>query len=100
LLGTPVGPVAEAGRRAALTFDERCAPCPGSTRQVGVGVTNRGDVTWPDGDARHRVTFGYRWLDDCERVLTRRRRQTSAWDVAPGETVPARIVCTGRAQRA
>ena len=96
LLGTPLVPLAESGRRATLTL---AAMPPHSTSagvsiEVEVVVTNRSDATWPAlaSVGEHLVTLVSRWEDMTGRVTSESLGVARLpYDLAPGESVRASI---------
>jgi hypothetical protein len=97
VLGTRGVPLAPSEQPATVTLDEPLEKIPFLDRaEPRVTVTNRGPAVWPamgvQGEA-HLVTLGYRWLDDSGRVLSGAADAGRLpWDVAPGETIRARVV--------
>jgi hypothetical protein len=96
LLGTPLVPLTESGRRATLTLaaPPPHAASPGLSIEVEVVVTNRSDTTWPAlaSVGEHLVTLASRWEDATGRVVPESSGTARLpYDLAPGESVRAAI---------
>jgi hypothetical protein len=100
VLGTPLVPLAESGRRATLTLAATPpqSAFPGLPIEVEVVVTNRSDATWPAlaSVGEHLVTLASRWEDETGRVVIEDSAAARLpYDLAPGESVRAAVSPVG-----
>lgn len=96
VLGTPLLPLSESGRRAtlALAATPPASASPGASIEVEVIVTNWSDAAWPAlaSVGEHLVTLAYRWEDVTGRVVIENSAAARLpYDLAPGESVRAAI---------